>query len=166
LDIVLTALPVREGPFTVLPVYRDEHILVVRSSDPLAGRDEVSLPELAELELIAIDDCRTQSETETALAADGWPLKVTRRLEDRSAILAFVSAGLGVGFIPSLAAELPDGLRAVQLAPGVPSRVIAAVRHSEAEPDARCDRFVKLAASVSSSARGPAGRASPAAAGR
>ena len=150
-ELVFTALPVREGPFTALPIYRDEHVLVVRSSDPFAAAGTVSLEELGELELIAIDDCRAQSAAEAAMAADGWPLRVTRRLEDTASILAFVSAGLGVGFMPTLAADLPDDLAAVRLPAAVPPRVIAAVRHTDREPTPRAERFVELAGTVARS---------------
>ena len=148
IDLALTALPVREGPFTVVPIYRDEHVLVVRASDPLASRGEISLAELGELDLIAINDCRTQSAAEDALAAEGTPLKVTRRLEDTKSILAFVSAGLGIGFLPALSAELPEELAAVRLPGVVAPRVIAIVQHSELEPSTRARRFVDVAVGV------------------
>ena len=148
IDLAVTPLPMREGPFDSTPVYRDEHVLVVRRSDPLAARPWISLDELCELPVIAVDECRAQSAAEDAVAAAGRRLKVCRRLEDAASILAFVSAGLGVGFLPALAVDLPPDLVAVELDRDVPPRLIAIAWLRDGDLSTRAMRFVELAADV------------------
>jgi DNA-binding transcriptional LysR family regulator len=161
LDLAFTVLPTRAGPFEIAEVYRDEHVLVCSRAHPLARAGTVSLRDLESLSLIAVENCRAQSATEIAIAATGIPLNIVRRLEDVASILAFVSAGLGVGFVPSLAvADLAPELVAVPIDAGVPPRVIAVAWHAERQLPPRAMRFVQLASAVGRTLRRPLLRAS------
>jgi DNA-binding transcriptional LysR family regulator len=161
LDLAFTVLPTRDGPFETAEVYRDEHVLVCSRAHPLARSGVVALDELEQLPVIAVENCRAQSAAEIAIAAAGRPLRVERRLEDVASILAFVSAGLGVGFVPSLAvSELAPGLVAVPIDGLVPPRVIALAWHAERRLPPRAVRFVELAAAVGRTLRRPLLRAS------
>jgi DNA-binding transcriptional LysR family regulator len=161
LDLAFTVLPTRDGPFETAEVYRDEHVLVCSRAHPLARRVAVTSSELEALSLIAVENCRAQSATELAIAAAGRPLNIVRRLDDVASILAFVSAGLGVGFVPSLAvADLAPELVAIPIDARVPPRVIAIAWHAERQLPPRAARFVELAASVGRTLRRPLLRAS------
>jgi DNA-binding transcriptional LysR family regulator len=161
LDLAFTVLPTRGGPFATAEVYRDEHVLVCSRAHPLARRGTVNNSELEALPLIAVETCRAQSATELAIAAAGRPLNVVRRLEDVASILAFVSAGLGVGFVPSLAvADLAPELVAIPIDAHVPPRVIAIAWHAERQLPPHAARFVELATAVGRTLRRPLLRAS------
>src|SRR4051794_35526646 len=161
LDLAFTVLPTRAGPFETAEVYRDEHVLVCSRAHPLARRGPVGSDELESLALIAVENCQAQSATELAIAAAGRPLNVVRRLEDVASILAFVSADLGVGFVPSLAvADLAPELVAIPIDARVPPRVIAIAWHAERQLPARAGRFVELATAVGRTLRRPLLRAS------
>jgi DNA-binding transcriptional LysR family regulator len=161
LDLAFTVLPTRPGPFETVELYRDEYVLVCSRLHPLVHVGTVSLEELQALPVIAVDNCRAQSAAEIAIAAAGRPLNVVRRLEDVASILAFVSAGLGIGFVPSLAvAELPPELAVIPIDARVPPRVIALAWHAERRLPPRAVRFVELAATVGRTLRRPLLRAS------
>ena len=153
IDLAFTVLPTREGPFETAELYCDEHVLVVRRSDPLASRGLLSLEELESIPVITVEDCRVQSATEIAISASGRRLTVSRRLEDLSSILAFVSAGLGVGFVPEPSTDLPPELTVVRLGSEVPRRVVALTWHSERTLSPRGVRFVELATAVAGAAQ-------------
>jgi DNA-binding transcriptional LysR family regulator len=156
-DLAFTALPTRAGPFESAEIYREDHVLVCSRANALSRTGRVTLAELAKLPVIAVE----HSAAEVAIAAAGRPLNVVRRLEDVASILAFVSAGLGVGFVPLLAvAELPPELTAVPIDARVPPRVIALTWHTERQLQAHAARFVVLATAVGRTLRRPLLRAS------
>jgi DNA-binding transcriptional LysR family regulator len=138
-DLAFTLLPVREGPFETAELYRDEHVLVVRRSDPLAARCTVSLDEIARDRLIRLAAGRPGS------AEAMW-------IEDVASLVAFVSAGLGVGLVPGRAAALPPDLTTVELEAGVAPHVVALAWHRDRTPCAQARRFVELAVVSSASA--------------
>jgi DNA-binding transcriptional LysR family regulator len=69
------------------------------------------------------------------------------RVDDVASLVAFVSAGLGLGILPARAIVLPPDLTAVELDPGA-QQVIALAWHRERPPCPRALRFVELAQSV------------------
>jgi DNA-binding transcriptional LysR family regulator len=146
LDLAFTVLPMRPGPFESVVLYREEHVVVCARTHPLARRGRASLEDLEELQLIAVESA---------------PLEGARRLDDVPSLLAFVSAGLGVGFVPSLAVtELPPELVALRIDARVPPRVIALAWHAERRLQPRAVRFVELAAAAGRTLRRPLLRAS------
>lgn len=133
LDLAFTLPPLREGPFEAAELYRDEHVLVLRRSDPLAARGTVSLDEVAADRLIRIAAGRPGS---------GKALWV----EEVASLVAFVSGGLGVGLVPARAVTLPPDLTTVELEAGIGPHVVALAWHAERTRCAEAQRFVELAA--------------------
>jgi DNA-binding transcriptional LysR family regulator len=142
LDLAFTLLPLREGPFEALELYRDEHVLVVRRSDPLAARGAVTLDELADTQLIRLAAGRTTPGDAI------W-------IEDIASLTAFVSAGLGVGVIPARTAALPPDLTSVALDAPTALHVVGLAWHRDRALGLQARRFVDL---VASAAAAPATR--------
>ena len=135
LDLAFALLPLREGPFETLELYRDEHVLVTRRADPLAARGAVSLDELADRQLIRLAVGR-------ATSGDAiW-------IEDIASLTAFVSAGLGVGVIPARAAALPPDLTTVALEAPFAPHVVGLAWRRDRTLGLQARRFVDLAASA------------------
>lgn len=138
LDLAFTLLPLRDGPFEAAELYRDEHVLVVRRSDPLAARGAVSLDAIACDRLIRVAAERPSS------AKAMW-------VEEVASLVAFVSAGLGVGFVPGRALTLPPDLTTVELEAGIAPHVVALAWHGERTLCAEARRFVELAVAAAAS---------------
>jgi DNA-binding transcriptional LysR family regulator len=147
LDLAFTVLPPRNGPFETVELYRDEHMVVCLRAHPLARMGVVPLGRLETLPVIAVEN--------------SGALNVVRRLDDVASVLAFVSAGLGVGFVPALAVtELAPGLVAVPVDARIRPRAVGIAWHADRRLAPRAARFVELAAAVGRTLRRPLLRAS------
>lgn len=85
-------------------VARDEHVLVVHPSHPLAGRQDVRLSDLGAYTFLA-HNARTPSRSQVvqAFAKASVPLNISMELDSLNTILHFVSLGLGLAILPRLA---------------------------------------------------------------
>jgi DNA-binding transcriptional LysR family regulator len=151
LDLVVTTLPVRDGPFECLPLLRDPYTVVFTRARKVVAGTTITLDELAALPVLTLDGCPAQSSLELVLQARGRPLEVRKRFDTVAAVLAFVADGFGVGLLPPLAIELPPSLTSVQLDPRVPPRVVALAWHRDTTLDNLAQRFVDAAVDVARS---------------
>jgi DNA-binding transcriptional LysR family regulator len=157
LDLTFATLPLPEGPFEATAVYRDPYVLLVRRTDPLAARTTVSLEELTSLPVLTLERSSAQAAVEAAISAGGRPLEVARRFENVASILAFVEAGLGPALVPSLAAEPPADLVALELDARVPARVVALAWHRDRTLGPLAETFVETAAAAARTLQGARG---------
>jgi DNA-binding transcriptional LysR family regulator len=102
-ELASTVLPVDRGEFEVLPIYRDEMVLVAHPKHVLARRKNVTLRDVVDVGLIAYP-----------------PRSVTRRQIERvfEAIKRLTQAGLGASVLPRpvVAPEIRRGtLQAVRI---------------------------------------------------
>ena len=145
LDLTFVSMPVPDGPFATTPLYRDPFALVVRRTDPLASRATISLEELTSLRVLTLGRSRAQDAVEGAIASGGRPLDVARRCENVASIFAFVAAGLGRAFVPSLSTEPSQELVAVDLDASIPARVVALAWHRDRLLGPLAEAFVDAA---------------------
>ena len=104
--------------------------------------------ELGSLPVLTLDGCRAQAALELVLEAKGRPLNVEKRLESIAAVLSFVADGFGVGLLPSLHGELPANLKALQLDPRIPPRMLALAWHRDTTLDGLAQDVVDAAVAV------------------
>jgi DNA-binding transcriptional LysR family regulator len=64
LDLVLTTLPTREGPFECLPLLRDPYTVVFPRTRKVGAGATLTLDELAALPVLTLDGCPAQSSLE------------------------------------------------------------------------------------------------------
>lgn len=120
----------------VHPLVDDPYLVVVRTDDPLAERDEVPLPVLADRAWIDNDlshgACRTA--LLAACAQAGFAPRFSVEMRDYRTAIPFVASGIGITVIPHLGiGELPEGLAAVPVVRPTPVRRISvAVRRARA----------------------------------
>jgi len=101
------------------PCYRWSHMIVVPESHPLAALRRVSLADLAAHPLITYDVGFTgRSHIDEAFAQAGIETDIVLTAMDSDVIQQYVSLGLGVGIVASMAVErnLAAGLRAFEAA--------------------------------------------------
>ncbi len=106
LDFAVVSLPVDEKDLTVLPMFRDELVVIAPPKHPLAGHRAVTVEQVAEHSLIFPRTGRTRALFERVFGSRGLEPRVSLELASVEAIKKFVAVGLGISLISrSFAAE-------------------------------------------------------------
>ncbi len=98
------------------PCYHWNHVIVAPEEHPLASLESVSLEDLAAYPLITYDVGFTgRSHIDDAFGKAGLATDIVLTAMDSDVIQQYVSLGLGVGLVASMAVEhhRPNGLRAI-----------------------------------------------------
>ena len=147
LDLVLTHLPLLEGPYEATPLFVDDYVLVARRDGAEGVREAAqSLEGIAGLPLIAIKSPREYEAFVTHLESLGHPVTFAYQAGSARTLEGLVLAGLGVAVVPRTATELlsADAEVVEPAALGLPAHVVAAVRHAERIGDERIGELVQL----------------------
>ncbi len=98
------------------PCYEWHHVIVVPDGHPLLERKKVTLEDLASYPLVTYDQGFTgRGHIDDAFSAKQIAPDVVLTAMDSDVIQQYVSMGLGVGLVASMAAEqLPKGLQAIR----------------------------------------------------
>lgn len=99
LDFAVVSLPVDDKDLTVLPLFRDELVVIVPPQHPLASNRSVTIEQLAEQRLIVPRTGRTRALFERVFTNRGLEPRISLELASVEAIKKFVAAGLGVSLI-------------------------------------------------------------------
>lgn len=106
LDVVLIALPAAVEDFVVDPIAEDSLLVAVAGDHPLAGRRRVSPGELASETLLLLEDGHCLSEHVRAAAPDlAARASDEIRASSLTTLVQMVDNGLGITFVPRIAAE-------------------------------------------------------------
>ncbi len=106
LDFAVVSLPIEEKDLAVLPMFRDELVVIVPPRHPLAGQRSVTVQQVAEHQMIFPRTGRTRALLEQIFANRGLEPRVALELASVEAIKKFVAVGLGISLISrSFAAE-------------------------------------------------------------
>ena len=147
LDLAFVALPIRPGPFEIVELMRDPHVLLVQADSPLAARDRPpTLRELAELPLISWRNCRITKTIEERLHVGGREPRILFRSDDNGTVQALVAAGHGVAIVPRLTVDFRDrSVALVDLGDRIPPRTIAIAWHADRVRTRAAGAFVEAA---------------------
>jgi DNA-binding transcriptional LysR family regulator len=141
LDVSFVDLPVREGPFAVVELLRDEYVLLVAADSPLADRD--SAPprrELAGLPLIA---WRSTGDALDHLRGQVPDLRVVFRTDDNGTLVGLVAEGLGAAVVPRLVVNPRNpGVVALPFGTRIPPRLIGIAWHRDRYRSPAAEAFV------------------------
>jgi len=96
--------------------YEWNHVIVVTEDHPFCKKKKLSLHDLASVPLITYDKGFTgRGHIDDAFVTEGIDPDIVLTAMDSDVILQYVSLGLGVGIVASMAAEsLQDGLKAIK----------------------------------------------------
>lgn len=147
LEVVLTHLPLPEGPYEATPLFVDDYVLVARRDAADGVRKAAqSLEGIAGLPLIAVNSPREYEPFVAHLDSLGKPITFAYQAGSVRTLEGLVLAGLGVAIVPRTAAELlSEEAEVVEPAAlGLPTHVVAAVRHAERIADERVDALIEL----------------------
>jgi DNA-binding transcriptional LysR family regulator len=146
LDVAFSELPIPEGPLESARLLEDPYVLVVPDDHPFTLLDRpVTLEELAEVPLIAFK-CRSNARLTDTFALHGLSPRFGRLVEDGGTLLGLVQAGIGVGLIPRLAADI-DGkpLAAIPVEAKLAPRIVAIAWHRDRLRTCTAGLFIDLA---------------------
>ena len=101
IDLALLTLPVTAPDLEVAPVLKEEMVVVMGPSHPLARQRSVDAPVLARFPLIFYEKGSNSRRVQDEVFAEhGLPVKVAMETENVEIIKAMVGAGLGLALIP------------------------------------------------------------------
>jgi DNA-binding transcriptional LysR family regulator len=147
LDLCFVALPIRPGPFELMELLRDPHVVIAQADSPLGARTRApSLRELAELPRISYQSCRITQGVEEQLRQGGREANIVFRSDDNGTVQALVAAGVGVAVVPRLTVdEHNSGIAVLELGDRVPPRLIGIAWHRDRLRTQAAEAFVEAA---------------------
>ncbi|HSY12445.1 MAG TPA: LysR family transcriptional regulator [Verrucomicrobiae bacterium] len=98
-DFGVVSMPVPDKRLTVVPIHRDELVLITPPDHPLAGLKKASIAEIAEYPLLLPKLGRTRDALEAVFHDRRLKPTVSMELDSSELLKRFVAVGVGVGFI-------------------------------------------------------------------
>jgi LysR family transcriptional regulator, low CO2-responsive transcriptional regulator len=109
-DFAVVSLPVKDNRLTVVPIHRDELVIVAPPNHPLARKKEASASDLVEFPLLLPKIGRTRDAIENMFHERRLKPNVSMELDSSELMKRFVAAGVGVGLIAR--SNIADEVRA------------------------------------------------------
>jgi LysR family transcriptional regulator, low CO2-responsive transcriptional regulator len=113
-DFGIVSLPVKDSRMTVVPVHRDELVIIAAPGHPLALRKQAKVADAAEYPLLMPKVGRTRDALDSLFDERKLKPSISMELDSSELLKRFVAAGVGVGFIA--ASNVADEVRAGTLA--------------------------------------------------
>jgi len=98
-DFGIVSLPVNDKRLTVVPIHRDELIVITPPDHPLANRDQATIAEVVEFPLLLPKVGRTRDSLENLFHEKRLKPAISMELDSSELLKRFVAVGVGVGFI-------------------------------------------------------------------
>jgi LysR family transcriptional regulator, low CO2-responsive transcriptional regulator len=122
-DFGVVSMPVPDKRLTVVPIHRDELVVITPPDHPLARRPKVTIAEVVQYPLLLPKVGRTRDLLEKLFDDRGLKPAVSMELDSSELLKRFVAADVGIGFIPR--SHVVDDLQAkVLAAPALADAVI------------------------------------------
>jgi len=115
-DLALLTLPILDRDLEVIPVLKEEMVVVLAKNHPLAAQRSVDVKTIASYPQILYEEGSNTRRVQNDLFAEtGQPLNVTMETENVEITKAMVGAGLGISLIPyaAVAREVRAGSLAI-----------------------------------------------------
>jgi DNA-binding transcriptional LysR family regulator len=99
-DFGIVSLPVNDTRLTVVPIHRDELVVIVPPGHPLSKTKSVTVADAAKYPLLLPEGGRTRDALEQLFHDRKLKLNISMDLDSSELLKRFVTADLGIGFIP------------------------------------------------------------------
>jgi DNA-binding transcriptional LysR family regulator len=99
-DFGVVSIPIKDKRFTVVPIHRDELVVITPIKHPLSGRSEATLAEIAQYPLLLPKSGRTRDALEALFNEQHVKPIVSMELDSSELTKRFVAAEVGISFIP------------------------------------------------------------------
>lgn len=130
-DVALVILPLRHDVLETQPLLREELVLAVPPSHPLAKRRQIAIADLRDVPLVMFrEGYDLRSSTEAACREAGFAPTFALEGGEMDGVLRLTAAGLGAAIVPSIVVDPKGPLRAVRIAPAV-TRIIGLAHRRE-----------------------------------
>ena len=124
-DIALVILPVRHEALETQALLREELVVAVARTHPLAKRRTIALTDLRDVPLVMFrQGYDLRSATEAACRGAGFAPTIAVEGGEMDGVLRLTAAGLGAAIVPSLIVEPRGPLRAVRIEKSALTRTI------------------------------------------
>ena len=155
LDLSFVQLPLGNTSLETIEILRDQYVLVVAASSPLARREKApSLREIAEQPLIGYRSCRATQIMADQLRTTGREPKFVFRSDDNGVVQGLAGAGVGVAVMPELTVNPNDeAVRIIELGPKIAPRMIGIAWHKDRYHSPVARAFLETAKAVAAEAR-------------
>lgn len=129
LDAVVLALPLELEPVVVVPLYREEFLLAVNESDPLAAREHVRTDVLDDRELLLLEDGHCLRDQALEVCKSSGAVENTNfSATSIETLRQMVASNIGATLMPAMAIRGVDpGIRYVRFDAPTPHRDIGIV---------------------------------------
>lgn len=98
-DFGIVSLPVTDNRLTVVPIHKDDLVIIAEPSHPFAASKSVTIAQVAECPLLLPKAGRTRDALDNAFAARRLKPMVSMELDSSELLKRFVAVGVGIGFI-------------------------------------------------------------------
>ena len=131
-DVALVILPVRGDALDTQPLLREELVLAVARTHPLASRRTITIADLRDVPLVMFrEGYDLRVVTEAACRAAGFAPTFAVEGGEMDGVLRLTAAGLGAAIVPSLVIEPHSALKAVRLGGAALTRTIGLARRRD-----------------------------------
>jgi DNA-binding transcriptional LysR family regulator len=131
-DVALVILPVREGVLETQPLLREELVVAVAPTHPLARRRHIRVTDLRDVPLVMFrEGYDLRSATEAACRGAGFAPTFALEGGEMDGVLRLAATGLGAAIVPSIVVEPSGPLRAIRIAEPALTRTIGLAHRRE-----------------------------------
>lgn len=154
-DFGIVSMPVPDKRLTVVPIHRDELIVITPPHHPLSGQTRATVAEVVEYPLLLPKLGRTRDALETLFHERKLKPRVSMELDSSELLKRFVAADVGIGFIPrsNVAEDLQaNALAALALADASIQRDLALVFRKDKALSRAALAFIDIAVKLKTAA--------------
>jgi DNA-binding transcriptional LysR family regulator len=98
-DFGIVSMPITDNRLTVVPIHKDELVIITGPEHPLAKLKSATIEQVAEYPLLLPQAGRTRDAIDNALSERRLKPNISMELDSSELLKRFVAAGLGIGFI-------------------------------------------------------------------
>ena len=98
-DFGIVSLPVNDTRLTIVPIHRDELVIITPPKHPLAKSKSVTIADAAKYPLLVPETGHTRDAIEQLFHERKLKLNVSMELDSSELLKRFVAADMGIGFI-------------------------------------------------------------------
>ena len=99
-DFAIASMPVKDPRLVVQPIHRDDIVLVVAPTHPLAMREVIKLDELSQFPLLLLKHGRQRTQIDNFFLHHEVQPRVAMELDSSELLKRLVCADIGMGFLP------------------------------------------------------------------
>jgi DNA-binding transcriptional LysR family regulator len=99
-DFAIASLPIKDARLVVQPIHRDDIVLVVGPTHPLAMRDVIKLDEMIQFPMLQLKHGRQRTQLNNFFQHHEVQPRIAMELDSSELLKRLICAELGMGFLP------------------------------------------------------------------